>query len=412
MLNTIKNLVVITMLLGVGYGTHVVLNRPITSDSPQTDGTGLWPSPDVDLGQAQTLRPDVSLGPTGSSAPPTIQPLDQMETSDALDSPPPPIGSFPRTAELPATDHTEPIDSQVATSTPAAPTDLGTLSELSEDTNDVESVATQVQPTEKNRLDASHPPETHPGDGATDASEQELAALAQSVQQQLDNGELAAALTALSQWYTSPTAREDRKAQLLPLLDQLAGSVIYSRRHLLEPSYTVQEHETLEQIAQRYHIPMNLLAKINGIAAPYDLFPGETLKVMRGPFRAETSLSRRELTLFLDTDYAGRFSVRLGSDVSIDDGVLEVAEKLEQPTYTDSENGQEIPPDSPDNPYGRHWIGLRQLSSLSPSDALGIHGTGEGCNPDDSRGCIGLEARDAEDLYSILSIGSTVRIVR
>ena len=412
MLNTIKNLVVITMLLGVGYGTHVVLNRPITSDSLQTDDTELWASPDMDLGQAQTLRPDVSLGSADSSAPPTVQPLDPLEASAALDSPPPPIGSFPRTAEAPATDHAEPIDSHATTSTPATPTDLGTVSELSEDPSDVQSVATHAQPTDENRLDTSDQPETRDGEGATDTSEQELAALAQSVQQQLDNGELAAALTALSHWYTSPTASEDRKAQLLPLLDQLAGSVIYSRRHLLEPPYTVPEHETLEQIAQRYHIPMILLAKINGIAAPYDLFPGETLKVVRGPFRAETSLSRRELTLFLDTYYAGRFTVRLGSDVSIDDGVLEVAEKLEQRTYTDSENGQQIPPESPENPYGRHWIGLRQLSSTSPSDALGIHGTGEGCSPDDSRGCIGLEARDAEDLYSILSIGSTVRIVR
>jgi LysM repeat protein len=174
----------------------------------------------------------------------------------------------------------------------------------------------------------------------------------------------------------------------------------------------VQDNETLDQIAQRYQVPRALLARINGVPAPYDLYPGETLKVVRGPFRAEANLTRRELTLYLDAYYAGRFAVRVGEDADVNEGILEVVEKLQQRAYTDSASGQQISAESPENPYGRHWIGLGPLSGVDASDSLGIHGTGEACGTDESRGCLGLQPLDAEDLYSILSIGSTVRIVR
>ena len=83
------------------------------------------------------------------------------------------------------------------------------------------------------------------------------------------------------------------RQQLTELLDQLAGTVIYSTQHLVEPPCEVQTGETLETIAQRYNVPWQLLAKINGIEDPHSLRPGERLKVVRGPFTAVISLDRR-----------------------------------------------------------------------------------------------------------------------
>ena len=76
------------------------------------------------------------------------------------------------------------------------------------------------------------------------------------------------------------------------LLGQLAGTVIYSTEHQLEPARVVKPGETLETIAKEYNVPWQLLAKINGIPAPDQLRPGQELKVVRGPFSAVVDLHR------------------------------------------------------------------------------------------------------------------------
>ena len=197
------------------------------------------------------------------------------------------------------------------------------------------------------------------------------------------------------------------------LLDKLAGSVIFSRQHTLQPPYRVNPGETLDEIASRHDVPWRLLAKINGIDDPRALEPGQTLKVLRGPFTAMVSLSRRELTLFLDKSYAGRFPISIGSDRPPQEGVFQVRDKMVERTHYDR-TGREIPPGNPDNPYGKFWLGLGGKYDRGVASDLGIHAAavwnGPGGPP--GRGCIGLNARDAEDLYDILSLGSTVIIKR
>ena len=93
------------------------------------------------------------------------------------------------------------------------------------------------------------------------------------------------------------------------LLDQMAGVVIYSRQHLLEPPYQVQPGDTLERIAEALNVPALLLARINGVRDSESLRPGRELKVLRGPFSAVIDLGKSELTLMLRDRYAGRFPV-------------------------------------------------------------------------------------------------------
>lgn len=430
MLNTIKNIVVIAALLAVGYGVHVVLNGPVAEENAALDDSDQWDSPLVDMGQADALRPEVSLDATGPGAPSAeslpgdmaisasgdpLPPIDPEVSSRRSESAP----TSPPAAEL---SHAESDAAEVAVDTgpepptaDARPDSDPTLPMGTADTAASGQVADHgPPPADDHQTDVEASTDAGQSSSRSGPETETWASLAESVQQQLDRGELAEALSALSRWYRRPATSDDHKVQLHPLLDQLAGTVIYSRQHRLEPPYAVQDHETLDQIARRFEVPMSLLAKINGIAPPYDLAPGETLKVVHGPFSAETSLSRHELTLFLGPLYAGRFSVRLGSDFSSQQGLLEVAEKLTQKTYLDRNRQEEIAPGSPDNPYGQYWIGLRDVSGGpgSMAAAVGLHGKGKACGPDDTRGCIGLEPRDAEDLYSILSIGSRVRITR
>ena len=45
------------------------------------------------------------------------------------------------------------------------------------------------------------------------------------------------------------------------LLGQLAGTVIYSTEHQLEPARVVKPGETLETIAKEYNVPWQLLGE-------------------------------------------------------------------------------------------------------------------------------------------------------
>ncbi len=139
--------------------------------------------------------------------------------------------------------------------------------------------------------------------------------------------------------------------------------------------------------------------------------PGEQIKIIRGPFRGELNLSRREITVFVGRLYAGRFSVGVGRELPLGELSLEVAEKSGARPYADAQTGNQTPAGDPTNPYGDYWIGLR--SPGTPVDPnLGIHSTGERVEASDTRGCITVSERDADDLQAILSIGSLFTIVR
>ena len=125
-------------------------------------------------------------------------------------------------------------------------------------------------------------------------------------------GRYAEALAGLSVWYDDPVLGLEESQRLEDLLGQLAGTVIYSQQDLLLPPYVVAQGETLDQVAAPLGVSPQLLAKINGIDDPTRLVPGEHLKLIRGPFDAVVSISRRRLSLQLAGNYAGSFPVLVG----------------------------------------------------------------------------------------------------
>jgi hypothetical protein len=128
-------------------------------------------------------------------------------------------------------------------------------------------------------------------------------------------GRYAEALAVLSTWHDDPSLGLEESQRLEDLLGQLAGTVIYSQQDLLLPPYVVQQGETLLSIAAPLSVPWQLLAKINGVADPARLVPGESLKLVRGPFDAVVSVSRRRLSLQVGGNYAGSFPVVVGRQI-------------------------------------------------------------------------------------------------
>ena len=125
-------------------------------------------------------------------------------------------------------------------------------------------------------------------------------------------GRYAEALAVLSAWYDDPALGLEESQRLEDLLGQLAGTVIYSQEHMLLPPHIVATGETLPAIAAPLGVSWQLLAKINGVDDPTRLIAGEHLKLVRGPFDAVVSISRRRLSIQLNGNYAGSFPVVVG----------------------------------------------------------------------------------------------------
>ena len=90
---------------------------------------------------------------------------------------------------------------------------------------------------------------------------------------------------------------------------------------------------------------------------------------------------------------------------------MEVVEKTATRPYTDVRTGEIIPAGTPENPYGALWIGLRDTQSAE-NLPLGIHSSGSAIGASDTRGCITVSDRDADDLQAILSTGSRIEVRR
>lgn len=222
------------------------------------------------------------------------------------------------------------------------------------------------------------------------------------IQALVARNELAKALDGLSKWFDSANLSPEADAQVMTLLDQLAGTVVYSREHWLEPPHVVQQGETLQAIAAKYQVTPELLTKINGIADPLYLPTGVQLKVIRGPFDVLVDKSRRRLTVFIDGMYAGSFAVGFGRDQIIADGNYQVRAKTANPPYQAADAA--VSADDPRNPLGERWIDL--------GSGLGIHGTNDPATylSDEGRGVVRLSPRDAEDVFDMTVVGSRVHI--
>ena len=212
------------------------------------------------------------------------------------------------------------------------------------------------------------------------------------IRSDLADGKLAQAHLALSRLYDETRVSPAERDEAVELLNRVAGTVVYSYdHHVLNQAYEVRPGETLQSIAQRYQVPWQLLANINGVDDPAR--PAGSLKVIRGPFMARIDLAQRRMTVWLgDGRYAGAFGFEMrGPEPPL--GQFVVKEK--------------IPPDDPHNQWRTHWLDL--------GSGISIHGIDEsGRSPLSAATTsgIGLSRQDAKDVYSILSVGSRVFVRR
>ncbi len=407
-MNTLKPLLIVAIVGGIGYGAWSRLNR-------KPDNLQGWDStPTVQLSDPNT---NWSPGATpaapaaGAEAPPTFGGLATAA----------PDGALP-TAPDPGSPATPPVDpSLTASGQPAAAAppfgNPAPESATGSSTNPVGPGASGADPasaaagmagTAGSPAETGAPPAGYPqtGSPAADATGAAVASpfgpVLDRARQELDAGLLAEGLLQLSAWYDNPQLATGEQQQLNELLDQVAGAVVYSNRPYGEPLHEIQPGDRLDDIAARYSVSPQLLAKINGIEDTQNLRPGERIKVLRGPFEASISLGKKMLVLWVGGSYAGRFRVGFGRDWPPREGPYTVENKMVNPVYQGQ--NRQIEGGDPSNPLGARWIGL--------AGGYGIHGTNDPNQLDSPElaGCIAMSPRDLEDVYDILTIGSRVTI--
>jgi len=169
--------------------------------------------------------------------------------------------------------------------------------------------------------------------------------------------------------------------------------------------YVIQTGDVLAKIAAVNKVSPDLLASVNGILDKDRIREGQTIKIVRGPFRAVVTKRTYTLDVYLGETFVRDFNVGLGADDSTPTGEWRVATKLMNPTYYPPRGGEIIAADDPKNPLGERWIGLVGVSGAAvEQERYGIHGTNE---PDSigksvSMGCIRMHNQDVEALYSYL----------
>ncbi len=427
-MNSLKTIVVVTTLLAVGYGAHVFLSKPIPHAFAANDanlGTRFGGLPYFN-------KPTVQL-PDELSGPVSLPPLNATEhAASAYDT----NGS--REAQLPPVQ----LPSAERKSAPTGSARTGALDPNATGSGMPTATqlppANQLIPTYGNQSYQAHsatpPPEagsipipaidqakaTVPPGLATSqlASHTEFGnqlpsnrfeEVWQDAQSKLQRGQVVDVLLSLSMAYRDSSLTSEQKDRLIPLLDQLAGSVVYSSDVHMDAPYVVKGGDTLASIAAENRISAEFVMRANQLPSP-ELVPGQQLKLVHGPFRAELSVARRELTMYVGRYYAGRFPVAVGRDFPTNLNMLDVSEILAAREYVDPRTGERIAAGDPNNPYGETWIGLR--SSQAPElHNLGFHGCGSAVGASDTRGCLSLNPRDVDDLRAILTIGSIVEVV-
>jgi LysM repeat protein len=411
-------------LAAVGVFLYMKINDSEPKLSPELEE---WSTSTLEVGEpigapttgatASTDSPAYPASPTGDAPPfasASVPPLPKTSTASGAAPPwsPGPLPVGDPTVEQTATPSSDAESSPVARSAeatpelPAMPPLPGAAEATPAPTDPVAggdaatpSTGGEIEPTTG---DAPPAVTTAPSQGSM------FPAARVAAQSAADRGDLAQALTILSEWYGDPSLTAAESQEVNDLLAQLAGSVIYEGppAHRLAAPHFVQAGETLESIAAQYEVPWQLLAKINGIADPAALATGKELKVIPGPFSALIDLSERRMTLMLERRYAGQFAVEIDPTVSVEEGEWKVDQKLLTPVGggmygadAGETEDRSLLLASVDNPTGQPAVlrgpGQTDAAATTPRARV-LH----------------LKATDVGDVYDILSVGSRVTIRR
>lgn len=458
-MNSIRPLITISILIAAGVFLYTKINEtpahlvPGANDAAQS-APGVPPLGEMQAGASANPSASLTPGPALGSAPmaPTsAAPAWSGTMSDATQTTPPPAPAFPSASlspdsmskasaspaaaatpeaiglpEIPKIPDLPPLpnggEANGSASTPGATAAAGASGPMMEPADSAKTTSAvpaasrppmALIPAGDDRygsIAAAPPAAAAPAAAAppTPVTPPTFAAEWPAIQTALTQQELGKAHQMLSQWYGNPALSPGEAEQVQSLLNQLAGTVVYSTQSCLEPPYTVKTGDTLESIGKHCEVPWQLLAKINGVAAADQVQPGQQLKVIHGPFAATVDLGRNQMTLLVDGRYAGRFPITTEPNAATTEGQWVVEQKMASPSTSSAPAASvyAVGPAPVD-----HVLVLRKDAAnteISITSGPSSPSTPTAAAPP----AFHLAPRDADEVADILSVGSRVTIRR
>ncbi|MEX0741952.1 MAG: L,D-transpeptidase family protein, partial [Phycisphaeraceae bacterium] len=293
-------------------------------------------------------------------------------------------------------DAPSPDDTTTSTTTP-------TITSTERDTEPTVSTPREVEQNDTRRSTTRQ--------SATTQSRTQAKQLMEEGQALYEDGEPVEARAVLNTALSSGGLNERDAQDVRDLMAQINDTLIFSPR--VDPddpyveAYEVQSGDLLSRIADRYDIPWQLAARINGNLDPRRIRVGQRLKMIHGPFHLVVHKRKYRLDVYLGDMYIRSFDVGLGEHDMTPVGEFIVrSPKLENPEWTNPRTGQRFLPDDPNNPLGGYWIGIKGTTpDTEVHTGYGIHGTIEpdSIGTDASMGCIRLLPKDVGQLYAMLT---------
>jgi lipoprotein-anchoring transpeptidase ErfK/SrfK len=167
--------------------------------------------------------------------------------------------------------------------------------------------------------------------------------------------------------------------------------------------HEVQPGDSLGKIAKQYGTTIDLIKQSNSLKSDV-IRAGQRLRVWKGEFNIFVDKSQNILILKNGDEVVKVYNVSTGENNNTPVGTFKIVSKLPDPVWFKS--GAVVPPQSPENVLGTRWMGFDIAG-------YGIHGTVE---PDKigqqvTAGCVRMRNEEVEELYTLVPMGTLVKII-
>ena len=209
-------------------------------------------------------------------------------------------------------------------------------------------------------------------------------------------------------------AEGPQRARMKGMLDEINRELFFSRL----PSkdcvfYTVQPGDTLSGISKKYDKDLyftRTIMLLNSIHDERRIQPKHNLKIPVGRFSALVQKRAYRLIIFLNGHYIKEYRVGLGAQRNPTPvAELTVAVKQPNPAWT-TPDGHVYKFGDPRNILGTRWLGFKATKQYQ---GYGIHGTSDpkAVGKNISSGCVRMLNADIEEIFGMLMIDDSVKIV-
>lgn len=166
--------------------------------------------------------------------------------------------------------------------------------------------------------------------------------------------------------------------------------------------YEVQSGDSLGKLAKKFNTTVDLIKHSNGMSNDV-IRLGQRLRIWKGKFNIFVDKSQNILILKSGDDVVKVYNVSTGLNNSTPVGNFKITSKLVDPVWFKS--GAVVPPESPANVLGTRWMGFDIAG-------YGIHGTTEPekIGQQVTAGCVRMRNEEVEQLYTMIPVGTEVKI--